>query len=122
MNSSGSWSDSVKSLQTRQTFRFRTIETAELMDEYLNFEFCPAFQHRSNHILGLIAFDYLNNGLMEEFNQYLDQIAARPGEKSRYYRVILLMRRFPRTLTFMRWCLNLVREAKRRLIHVFERC
>ena len=122
VNSSGSWSDSVKTLQARQAFRIRSIEMVELMDKYLNFEFSHVFQRKSNQILRLVAFDYLKNGQIEEFGQYLDQIEARPGEKDLYYRVIHSLRSFPRILLFMEWSLNLIREVRGRLVHMFERC
>lgn len=120
VNSSGSWSDSVKSPQTRQSFRIQTLKSLQLMDEYLNFEFSHAFQHRSNRILLLIGFDYLRNGQMEEFQRYLDEITARPGEKGLRYWVIRSLRRFPHALLFIRRLLTLLREAKRRMIHMFE--
>ena len=120
VNSSGSWSDSFLSLETRQAFRFRTLETMECMDKYLNFEFNKAFQRKSNETLRLVAFDYLRNGQTEEFQRYLDQIEAAPGDKDFYYKVIRFFRNQPRMLLYMKWCLDFVREFRQKLTHIIE--
>ena len=120
VGSSGSWSNSVKSLQARQSFRLRTLEAIQLMDKHLNFEFSDAFQCRSNRILSLIAIDYLKEGHLEEFHRYLDKIETQPGEKSRYYSLIRSLRGYPNTLLFMRWCLMLLRKVTRKATFAFE--
>ena len=121
VESSGSWSRTVKTLEVRQSFRFKTMEVTRKMDEHLNFEFSPAFQRRYNRIYISIANDYMKEGHLKEFNECLDDLRKLPGDKSFSYYVVLALRRFPGILRFLAWCRRKQLEARSYFFHKLER-
>ena len=121
VNSSGSWSSSVKVFEKKQDFRKRTITALGLMDEHLGHVEHRAFAAKQAELLLVLAFDYMMQGDLDAFERYFAEARALMPAPTPYYRVVAALRRFPRFLAAAYSAYRGAREAYRMLLHAFLR-
>ena len=121
VNSSGSWSSSVKVFEKKQDFRKRTIATLRLMDAYLGHSQHRAFAAKQSELLLVLAFDYMKQGDLAAFEQYFAGAKALMPAPTPYYFAVAALRRFPRVLAIAYAAYRATREAWRTVSHALHR-
>lgn len=113
VNSSGSWSSSIKAFDKKQEFRKRTISTLSRMDDHLGRAQHDAIVSKQVELLLVLAFDYMKHGDMAAFDRHLADARALMASPTPYYRAVSLLGRFPRIFTAIHVAYRGVREARR---------